>query len=100
MEAYLVNKRLVEILEYTLTLILVLNKNIMKNNVSLVLDKMTLNFLRNLCSHWPLVKGVGILRNVVPFRREILIATGQRQLFYSFNYFSFDGSYCELHYIS
>jgi len=51
METYLVIKRLVEILEYTLTLILVLNKNIMKNNVSLVLDKKTLNFLRNLCGH-------------------------------------------------
>ena len=76
MEAYLVNKRLVDILEYTLTLILVLNKNIMKNNVSLVLDKTTLNFLRNVCGHWSLVKGVGIFRDEVPFRREILIASG------------------------
>lgn len=95
MKAYLVNKRLVKILEYTFTFFLVLNKNAVKNNVSLVLDKRTLNFLRNFCGHWPLVKGVGVFRDVVPFRMEILIAAGQRQLFHSFNYFSF-----ELQYIS
>ena len=96
MEAYLVNKRPVKILEYTLTLILVLNKNAMKNNVSLVLDKRTLNFLRNFCGHWPLVKGVGIFRDVVPFGREVLIAARQRQLLHTFNYFLFVWSYCEL----
>lgn len=89
MEAYLVNKRPVKILEYTFTLILVLNKNVVKNNMSLVLDKRTLNFLRNFCGHWPLVKGVGMFRDVVPFRREILITAGQRELFHLFNYFSF-----------
>lgn len=47
MEAYLVNKRRVKILEYAFTIILVLNKNALKNNVSLVLDKRTLNYLRN-----------------------------------------------------
>ena len=68
MEAYLVKKRTVKMLEYTLTLILVLNKNVVKNNVSLVLDKRTLNFLRNFYGHWPLMKGVSIFRNAVPFR--------------------------------
>ena len=96
MEAYLVNKRPVKILGYTFTLILVLNKNVVKNNVSLVLDKRTLNFPRNFCGHWPIMKGVGMFRNAVPFRGEILIVAGQRQLFHSFNYFSFVWSYCEL----
>jgi len=68
MKAYLVNKIPMKILEYTFTLILVLNKNVVKNNVSLVLDKRTLNFLRNFCGHWPLAKGVGIFRNAMPFR--------------------------------
>lgn len=77
MEAYLVNKRPAKILEYTFTIIPVLNKNAVKNNVSLVLDKRTLNFLRNFCGHRPLVKGVGIFRDAVPFRGVILIATRQ-----------------------